>query len=135
MKLRIFIATLALIVVQTSIAQTETKTVYPVTVSFQSVCCGVPTDSSIRSFITSFKKKYKIKTITGYHIGPMGREGEYYLGFRLSELSKKQAAAFISKIKYIKKLTSDKGLLSFKEKLEINTASISQRATIKEVVF
>ena len=135
MKSLLLIAAFMLSVVQPLTAQTQEKTTYPLVISFQSQCCGVPSDIAIRKFIASFKKKYKIKKITAYHIGPMGREGEYYLAFTLNELSKKKAGYFISKIKNVKPLRSDKGTFSFNEKFEIDPALISRRAVTKEVTF
>ena len=116
-------------------AQSNGKNIYPLVMSFQSECCGVPSDSALRVFIRSFKKQYKIKKITACHVGPMGREGEYYLAFKLNELSKKQAAYFIAKIKLIKKLPSDKGLWSFKEKEAIDPETIPKRSSMEKVVF
>ena len=66
---------------------------------------------------------------------PNGREGEYYLAFKLSELNKKKAGYFISNIKNIKKLKSDRGTFTINEKLEINPETISKRAATTEVIF
>ncbi len=135
MKLN-YILTALIISASTSLyAQTEEKTIYPVVISFNSQCCGVPSDSAVKLFIRSFKKQYKIKKISAYHIGPMGREGEYYLAFKLNELNKKKAGYFISKIKQIKKLKSDKGTFTINENFEIDPATISRRSTFSEVVF
>jgi hypothetical protein len=65
----------------------------------------------------------------------MGREGEYYLAFKLNELNKKKAGYFISKIKQIKKLKSDRGTFTINENFEIDPATISRRSTFSEVVF
>jgi hypothetical protein len=118
------------------IAQDTTKvTTYPLVISFQSICCGVPSDSTLKSFILSFKKKNKIKKIVAKHIGPMGREGEYKLAFPLKELTKKQATNFISKIKKIKPLPTENGKLSFEENSKMDPNSISRRATITDEIF
>lgn len=116
-------------------AQKPEKTTYPLIVSFQSECCGVPSDSAVKKFISSFKKQYKIKTIAASRIGPMGREGEYYLAFSLTELSRKQKNNFISGIKKIRKLPTDKGLWSFKEKEEIDPAVLPGRASVRKIEF
>jgi len=138
MKLRLFLGIIFLSVLQTLTAQ-ETmdtaKTHYALIVSFQSHCCGVPTETSLRNFIASYKKKYRIKKISANRIGPMGREGEYYLAFKLTELNKKQAKDFISKVKKIKLLKEDKGSLSFKEKEEIDATGLPQRAVRKTIDF
>lgn len=116
-------------------AQTAGKVTYPVIVSFQSFCCGVPSDAAVRNFIQSFKKKYQVDSIGAYHIGPMGREGEYYLAFELNELSKKKACHFISGIKKIKPIKSDRGKFSIKEEVEIDPETLSGRTTTKAVKF
>ncbi len=113
----------------------KAKIVYPLVMSFQSECCGVPSDSALQEFIKKFKARYKINKITADRIGPMGREGEYYLAFRLKELSKKQKQYFIKNIKAIKKFPSDKGTWSFKEKEEIDPSSLPGRSRITEKVF
>jgi len=119
----------------TANAQDTSKTKYPVIVSFQSICCGVPSEKPVVDFINAFKKKHKKKLITADHIGPMGKEGEYYLAFSLRELSKKQAKLFVNGIKNINKLPDDPGILTIKESMEINTAEIPRRATIKKISF
>ena len=138
MKLRLFISILFLSILQSLSAQDtkdSIKNPYALIVSFQSHCCGVPSDTTLRSFITSYKKKYKIKKISANRIGPMGREGEYYLAFKLSELNKKQVKDFISKIKNIKLRKEDKGSLSFKEKAEVAVTAIPARATTRKIDF
>ena len=120
---------------QNIFAQTEGKKVYPLVISFHSMCCGVPSDSAIQKFISSFKKKYKVKKISANSIGPLGREGEYELVFNLKELNKKQQSYFISKIKKVGKFPSDKGSFSFEENKEIDLSAIPKRAGASEVVF
>ncbi|MEP7165400.1 MAG: hypothetical protein ABI741_11940 [Ferruginibacter sp.] len=134
MKPLLLITSLLLSLAQPVAAQNE-KITYPIVISFQSQCCGVPSDTVVRNFIAAFKKKYKVKRITAYHIGPMGREGEYYLAFKLNELSKKKAGYFVTKIKKIRPLKSDRGTLSVKEQFEIDPDLISGRAGTKAVVF
>ncbi len=135
MKLRLLLSIFLLTIAQVLTAQDSLKTTYPLVISFQSECCGVPSQTSLRNFITTFKKKYKIKKITANHIGPMGREGEYYLAFGLKELNKKRAKEFIAKVQLIKTLPTDKGSLSFTEKMEIEKAALPQRAKTKTESF
>ena len=135
MNTRLLISIIFLTAVQSLSAQDSLKVSYPLVISFQSQCCGVPTETPLRSFIIAFKKKYKIKTISASHIGPMGREGEYYLAFKLTELNKKQTKDFINKVKQLKKLPGDKGTFSFNEKMDIDPAKLSGRTTIKTVDF
>ena len=112
-----------------------TSVKYPMVIKFQSICCGVPDDAPLKEMIRKFKKQYKIKTLKATHIGPMGKEGEYYLAFSLRELSKKQAKLFVNGIKNINKHPDDPGILTINESMEINTAEIPRRATIKKISF
>ena len=116
-------------------AQDSSKIVYPLVISFESHCCDVPSDSVIRKFINAYKKQQKIKSLTAVRIGPMGREGEYYLAFRLGEIKKKKQQDFITRISQLKPLTTDRGSFSFREKMEIDASSLSQRTKQKTVVF
>ena len=135
MKILSILAAVIIFFTGTANAQDTSKTKYPVVVSFQSICCGVPSEKPVVYFITAFKKKNKIKLITADQIGPMGKEGEYYLAFSLRELSKKQKKLFVTGIKNINKLPDDPGILTIKESMEINTAEIPRRATIKKISF
>jgi hypothetical protein len=135
MKTRIILITLIINFSFPLMAQPDVKTTYPLVVSFQSMCCGVPSDSAITNFIRLFKKQYKVKKIKAYHIGPMGREGEYYLAFKLNELNKRQVNYFISRIKNVKPLTTDKGSFSFTENQEIDPSLMPKRTTTNVVIF
>ncbi len=135
MKFKLFLTAILSNLCLFLMAQPEIKKAYPIVVSFNSQCCGVPSDSSVRKFITLFKKRYRIKKISAYEFGPLGREGEFCLAFNLTELNKKQTDYFITEIKNIKPLPKDKGTFSFEEKYEIDPASLPKRASKKEVIF
>lgn len=135
MKILSILTAVIILFQSTANAQDSSKTRYPVVVSFQSICCGVPSEKPVIDFINAFKKKNKIQRITANQIGPMGKEGEYYLAFSLRELSKKQAKLFVNGIKNINKLPDDPGILTIKESMEINTAEIPRRASIKKISF
>lgn len=107
----------------------------PVTIQFKSECCGVPSDSNLRVFIKSFRKKNKIKRITALRIGPMGREGEYWLAFSLRELNQKQKTAFIKKIKPVIEKLKKPGMASVEEQFTVDPSSMSSRTTITKVSF
>ena len=112
----------------TAIAQ-QTDT-YPVIVSFNSMCCGVPSSEPVMKLIKSFKKQYKIKQVAVDSIGPMGREGEYYLAFRLKELSKAQKIKFIQQLKKTAETMKEKGAAEIRENETINKADLSSRASV-----
>lgn len=103
---------------------------YPVVISFNSKCCGVPGSSPIIKLISSFKKQNRIKRIAVDSIGPMGKEGEYYLAFRLKELSKAQKIKFIRQLKKIVAAMVDKGSAEIKENVTVNKADLSSGAAI-----
>ena len=90
-----------------SFAQSKSDT-YSVTINFNSVCCGVPDSKQLFNEIILFKKKNKIKTIAYEKTAPLGKEGEYMLGFMLKELSKKQKVLFIDLLKKTVPLLTDK---------------------------
>jgi hypothetical protein len=81
-------------------AQTKTET-YAAAVRFNSKCCGVPDAKPLFDEIITFKKANKIKSISYDNIGPLGKEGEYMIGFNLKELSKKQKALFVTLLKKV----------------------------------
>ena len=88
-------------------AQSKNDT-YAVTINFGSVCCGVPDNKSLIDEIILFKKKNKIKIISYEKMGPLGKEGEYMMGFMLKELNKKQKVLFIDLLKKAVPLLADK---------------------------
>ena len=135
MKLTTLLACLIFLSLKPVHAQDTAVTRFPIVVSFHSICCGVPSDSSIASYILAFKKKNKLKSIKAAHIGPMGKEGEYYLAFPLKELSKKQAKAFIAGLKKVKKLSEETDEISFMENYSLIPTKLPGRATVREVIF
>ncbi len=108
----------------------QNSTTYPVVVSFNSMCCGVPSNEPLMKFIKTYKKQYKIKKIAVDSIGPMGKEGEYYLAFRLKELSKTQKIKFIQQLKKITPTMKDQGSADIKENETVNKADLSSRTAI-----
>lgn len=108
---------------------------YPVVVKFQSMCCGVPSDAPLQKMISIFKRKYHVKSMTAYHIGPLGREGEYVLGFSLSELNNKKKQKFIAKLKSTATIMKDKGNAEIEVNYKVSTSSLPSRASIEKVNF
>ena len=104
------------------------KTTYPVVVSFNSMCCGVPDNAPVMKLVKSFKKQNHIKYISVDNIGPMGREGEYYLAFKLKEMSRSQKAKFIAALKKIAPTMKDKGSADVRENEVIDKGEIGRAA-------
>lgn len=113
----------------------EEPTTYEVGISFNSTCCGVPSETPLREFIDSFKLKNSIPEIKAVHIGPLGREGEYRIGFPLTEMNEAQKDVFINGLKEIKKLIGDPGMLHIIQEMKINMQELPKRAKQKEVQF
>jgi len=112
-----------------------TSVKYPVVIKFQSICCGVPDDAPLNEMIKKFKKQYKIKTLIATRIGPMGKEGEYYLAFSLKGLTAKQKLNFKKKIRSLVPTMKDNGVAALEENISINAADLPSRATSTTVNF
>lgn len=129
-KLLAFFFVFMLLAATTNAQQTDT---YPVIVSFNSMCCGVPSDTPLVKMIKSFKKQYRIKQVTADKIGPMGREGEYYLAFRLKEFSKAQKIRFIQQLKKTATAMKDQGNAEVRENEVVDKAGFSRGTTVTPV--
>jgi hypothetical protein len=125
-----FLLSIITIALLTTSAYAQKSNFYPVVVSFNSICCGVPDNAPVMKQIKNFKKQYRIKRMAVDSIGPMGREGEYYLAFRLKELSKVQKIKFIQQLKKLAPTIVDKGSVEIKENAVVNKADLSSRTTI-----
>ncbi len=115
--------------------QSDSTLHYPILIKFQSQCCGVPDEKPLLTAIKLFKKKYHIKKITAYHIGPMGREGEYYIGLPLKEMNRSLRITLIKKIKKVSATMKEKGNVECEENATINKAKLPVRATIEKIKF
>ena len=126
---KIFFPLLAMLMLAATASAQQTDT-YPVIVSFNSICCGVPSNAPVIKLVKAFKKQYKIKQVAVDSIGPMGREGEYYLAFRLKEFSKAQKVKFIQQLKKTAATMKDNGLAEIKENETVDKSSLSSRTTV-----
>lgn len=125
-----FLLPIFFITIFVTAATAQKDSQYPIVVSFNSMCCGVPGEGPLLKLISSFKKQNRIKHIAADNIGPMGKEGEYYLAFRLKELSKAQKLKFIQQLKKIVPTMVDKGSAEIKENVTVDKADLSRGATI-----
>jgi hypothetical protein len=126
---KIFFSILTMLVLATTATAQQSDT-YPVIISFNSMCCGVPSNKPVMNLIKNFKKQYKIKKISVDSIGPMGREGEYYLAFRLKEFTKAQKIKFIQQLKKTALTMKDKGSADIRENETVNKADLSSRTSV-----
>ena len=115
MKFRLIILLLLSCLGNLVYAQDTTQTTYPLAVKFISIGTGVPDNKPVMDFIAAFKKKNKIREIKIDRIGPLGKEGEYDLALRLTELTKQQKKLFIQQIKKVDKKTGDRGHIHYEE--------------------
>ncbi len=116
---KLFLSAITLFVLFAASAQTA-GTKYALVVSFHSECCGVPSAKPLELYVAKFKKQYRIKKITYDRIGPLGREGEYDMAFKLKELTKKQTAVFIKNVKTVVKTMKDKGSADTEENTNVD---------------
>ncbi len=135
MNKKLLLTLVGCVLLLTLMAQKQDSTVYPVVVQFQSFCCGVPDDKPLKEFICTFKKQHKIKKITAWHIGPMGREGEYWLAFPLTEMNAQQADLFKQQVKAIAATLKDKGGAVVEENLIVNPADLSRGASFEKTRY
>ena len=59
----------------------------------------------------------------------MGREGEYYMAFQLTELSTKQVALFIKQIDATAIKMKDKGSITTEQNMVVDKESLSLKTT------
>ena len=117
-------------------AQTKDSIIqYPVVIEFHSVCCGVPSQTPLVSFIKNFKRTNKIKKIKVYKISPLGKEGEYNLAFKLSEFNRAQKKIFIKKLNQVVPKLNDKGTAVINENVEVNFSSYPSNVSFERIFY
>lgn len=70
---------------------------YVAGVSFNSICCGPPSDDFLKSFVVKFNTDNDVK-LTADKIGGCGREGEFVVLFRLGKIKEATSKKFIAEI-------------------------------------
>ncbi len=125
---KIIVLSFLFFITMSSIAQINK---YRVVVKFGSMCCGVPSNKPLLDYVAAFKKKNKIKKIVCDSIGPMGREGEYDMAFKLKELKKAQVETFVKEITALASTMKEQGYANVEENVEVDKSSIG-RATIQK---
>lgn len=116
-------------------AQSEGDRKFPLVVGFVSYCCGVPDNTPVINFAKSFRKKHKTKAISAYKIGPVGKEGEYYLAFPLKELNKSQAKIFIEEMEKVTVTPEDNGGIIYQKDFTIDNSHFSKSIAVKENIL
>jgi hypothetical protein len=79
-----------------SVKKVKVPTEYPIGISFNSACCGTPSQEPICDYISNFLRQNKIKNINIlYQPCRFCEEGEYWLYFPLNDVSELQKKGFI----------------------------------------
>ena len=131
----LFFISLIFIGISTNAQTNDSIVRYPILIQFQSVCCGVPSEAPLVSFLKTFKRNNKIKKITAFKIGPLGREGEYNVGFKLTELNRAQKKSFIKKLNLLVPKLNDKGMAVVNEMETINLKSYPSNVSVERVKY
>lgn len=131
----LFFISLIFIGISTNAQTNDSIVRYPILIQFQSVCCGVPSETPLISFIKTFKRNNNIKKLTAFKIGPLGREGEYNVGFKLTELNRAQKKSFIKKLKLLVPKLNDKGMAVVNEMETINLKSYPSNVSVERVKY
>lgn len=88
-------------------------------ISYNSICCGPPSEKPVRDYIQKFQGKNKGKTVEIFKQTGLGREGEYKLFVGIDALSKSKKRKFISGLEAtinqqnIKKDSGSEGTVDF----------------------
>jgi hypothetical protein len=131
----ILVIIIQIIVINSSKAQTFDSTLYPLTIKFASICCGVPSDVPLKKEIKLFKTKNKIKSIKAIKISPMGKEGEYWICFKLKELSKKQKINFSDKLCKVTKKMTDRGNAYCENNIQVVKSELPQNLKMEPIIY
>jgi hypothetical protein len=131
-----FVFFICLLFWQVSFAQTKDSTIrFDLAVSFGSYCCGVPDAAPLKRGIIQFKKKYHIKKIKATRISPLGREGEYLIGFNLQSLTPSKRKKFILTVQSIAAKLRDKGFAESTEQYTIDIYNLPTQVSIKQLYY
>ncbi len=131
-----FLSLFFLLLWHCGICQTKDSTLqYDIAVSFGSSCCGVPNAAPLQKAIVKFKKQQHIKKIRAERISPMGKEGEYIMGFKLQSLKPSQRKKMKRIIQSVAAKLKDKGYATTTENYIIELKQLPPQATIKKIYF
>ena len=76
------------------------NTVYPIGISFNSICCGPPSEDFLKTFVNKFNKANNVK-ITADKIAGCGREGEFVVLFGLGSIKIATREKFIAEVEQL----------------------------------
>ena len=81
-------------------ASTSEDPVYLVGISFNSICCGPPSEDFLKTFVRKFDKANNVK-ITADKIAGCGREGEFVVLFALGNIKTATRDKFIAEVEQL----------------------------------
>ena len=115
---------------------TANSKTYKVYLYFYSIGAGTADPKPVADYISEFKTTNSIASVKADKIGPLGKEGEYALGFELKEMNIGQRASFISGITQKAKSIQDRGAsVNVETNYSIRTDSLPFRAIIETVNY
>lgn len=85
--------------------------IYPVAVSFGSICCGTPSDDFLKTFASGFNKKNSVKVTADIAAG-CGKEGEFVILFNLPDNQTAINKNFITELEKTVKETDEKNKIA-----------------------
>lgn len=113
----------------------DTTLHYRILIEFKSFCCGTPSDSLLVRYIKKTKKNCNFKKIYAYKIYPLGKEGEYSLGFTLKGMTLQQRKNFIAGAKKIVPKMKDKGSVILLENQTLKSSQLPPNINIEKISF
>lgn len=108
---------------------------YSVLLMFQSVCCGVPDQEPLDKALRKFAKREKTGTIEFRKIGPMGREGEYYLVFDLKKWKPSTRVKMVHLLDQMSKNLREPGHVSIEKNGILRKSELPERATMEKLTL
>lgn len=116
------------------VSSIQTFEVYDVYLGFHSIGTGTFSDKPLQDFLIHFENAQSVNITKIDRIGPLGREGEYALGFILQDFTENQKKLFVQELKQIP-WNSNKGsveshisIIENQKISEINKPSIAETA-------
>jgi len=108
---------------------------YSVLLMFQSVCCGVPDQEPLDKALRKFAKREKTGPIEMWKIGPMGREGEYYLVFDLKKWKPATREKMVHLLEQMSKNLREPGHVSIEKNGILRKSELPERATMEKLTL
>lgn len=113
--------------------QKKSQTSFKIAVQFTSIGTGVPDEAPVLKYVQNFKQRYRIGAIAYYKVGPLGREGEYDMAFKLAELKAGQQKLFITGLKKVVNSMKGRGNATLVSNYRLNKDALPSRASVEKI--